>query len=225
MLGAECVQVPVALSGREVIADLAQYLSNWFDLIAIRSPSLEQMTDLARRTKIPVLNLRTRQNHPCEILGDLSFIKETGRSLRGLSVVAVCAAGNIVHSWAEAASVYPLTLMQIAPKDFWIDERIYSASRITRTEDLSAISGADVVITDCWPCGDRASNFSAFQITGAVLDDLKPNSLFLPCPPVTRGQEVSEDAMTHEKCMVFQAKSHLLHAQNACLEAMLLRQF
>ncbi|MCF6234251.1 MAG: hypothetical protein L3J36_14300 [Rhodobacteraceae bacterium] len=220
MMGAHVAQPSISLSGSEAIGDLAHYLSNWFDLIAIRTPSLGKMTELADAATIPVLNLRTRQNHPCETLGDLSFVRESGRQLDGLCVVAVGAAGNILHSWAEAASRLPLTLTQIAPRRFWIDKTRYAGSNIHTTDDMAAIFGADIIITDCWP-SDGAAEFKPYQVTGAILDRARPDCLFIPCPPVTRGQEVSGDAMTHRSCVVIPAKAHLLHAQNACLLALL----
>jgi hypothetical protein len=75
LLNATCVHVPASLGGKEEIEDLAKYLDNWFDLIAIRTPSLAKMTELADRASCPIVNLRTRENHPCETLGDLSYVK------------------------------------------------------------------------------------------------------------------------------------------------------
>lgn len=221
LLGATCTPVPVSLGGGEAIADLAGYLGNWFDLIAIRSRELDRMTELAAAAAIPVLNLRTRQNHPCETLGDLSFLHRQGRQVRGLSVVALAPAGNILHSWAEAASITGLRLTQIAPVPYWIDRGRYPSARIACTEEPGAVIDADVVITDCWPDGADHEAFAALRVTGAVLDRLGPDCLFIPCPPVTRGQEVADDAMGHPKCVATAAKAHLLHAQNACLTLLL----
>ena len=39
---------------------------------------------------------------------------------------------------------------------------------------------------------------------------LNKKAMFLPCPPVTRGQEVSTDAMDSELCMNYKAKDYLL---------------
>jgi ornithine carbamoyltransferase len=61
------------------------------------------------------------------------------------------------------------------------------------------------------------ADFRPYQITNEVLSQAKPDTIFLPCPPVTRGQEVSEDAMKSPLCMNFEAKKYLLHCQNAIL--------
>ncbi|HBD96052.1 MAG: hypothetical protein A2015_16765 [Spirochaetes bacterium GWF1_31_7] len=41
---------------------------------------------------------------------------------------------------------------------------------------------------------------------------------FMPCPPIMRGQEVSEDSLTTSQYCDYQAKEYLLHSQNAIME-------
>ena len=95
---------------------------------------------------------------------------------------------------------------------------------IAVTHDLGGAVGpsADVICTDCWPkSGDRdkiTSEFLPYQVNGSVLDRMNPNGFFLPCPPVTRGEEVSEEAMRSSLCADYAAKECLLHAQNAIME-------
>ena len=76
-----------------------------------------------------------------------------------------------------------------------------------------------VVITDCWPKAVEPTDVIDNQITAAKLEHWAPDALFIPWPPVARGQEVSADAMASPSCCVFEAKSFLLHARNALLEA------
>jgi ornithine carbamoyltransferase len=87
---------------------------------------------------------------------------------------------------------------------------------------------ANVVYTDCWPTRTDAEarerisrEFSSHRITAELLDLAPPSCVFLPCPPVTRGEEVSDDAMTNARCKVYEAKDYLLHAQNALMSMLL----
>lgn len=221
LLGATCVHIPASLSGKEELADLAQYFDNWFDLIGVRTPSLKLLQQLARLSKIPIVNLRTSINHPCETLGDLSFIYSKLGKFDGLSVVAVAPKANIVHSWAEAAMVLPITLTQIAPKPLWIDSSRYDAANIILTEDMAALNNADVIITDCWPEAIPVNQLLTYRIDTRVLNSTKQSCLFIPCPPVTRDREVTTDAMLHDRCVVYAAKDYLIHAQNAVVEYLL----
>ena len=83
----------------------------------------------------------------------------------------------------------------------------------------------DLIYTDCWPKSDNVDNknkikelFLPYQIKNEHLLKLNKKAIFLPCPPVTRGEEVSIDAMNSELCLNFAAKEFLLHSQNAIME-------
>lgn len=60
--------------------------------------------------------------------------------------------------------------------------------------------------------------FLPYQITKECLDVMNQNAMFLPCPPVTRGEEVSGEAMESALCLNYRAKDYLLHSQNAIME-------
>ena len=61
------------------------------------------------------------------------------------------------------------------------------------------------------------SAFLPYQVTSQGIGLAKPGCYFLPCPPVTRGEEVSAEVMETHGRTVSQAKEYLLHAQNAVL--------
>lgn len=222
-------------AGGEDIADVGAYLGNWFDAVVVRTPSFEALTELAASTSAMVVNARTSHNHPCEILGDLAHLHASGHDpTAATEVVFVGAATNLCHSWLEAATVLPLRVTQACPAGHEADvagwrrrapdaagsfEVVSGLERPGDLEDL--VASADVVYTDCWPADlgdDDRRRFRDLQITAAVLDRCGPSTHFLPCPPVTRGQEVSADAMEHPRCRVVEAKRWLLHAQQALLE-------
>jgi ornithine carbamoyltransferase len=58
-------------------------------------------------------------------------------------------------------------------------------------------------------------------VTSEKLHLAKQGFFFLPCPPVTRGEEVSEEVMQTWGAAVYEAKEYLLHAQNAILSFVL----
>lgn len=217
-MGGCCVRPPISLSGREAVGDLARYLDNWFDLIVARTPDLDRLRCLSDAASAPVINARTRSNHPCETLGDLAFVLRQRGRLEGLRVAVVAPDDNILGSWAEAAAVLPIEVVQIYPER-WHARRFEAIGRFSATTELGALASADVVITDCWPRDAEPADVLNYQITAATLDRHAPSLLFIPCPPVTRGQEVSADAMSSPRCCATEAKAFLMHAQNALLEA------
>lgn len=174
-----------------------------------------------------VVNARTSHNHPCEILGDLTAVHANGHDVTGINVVFVGEATNLCHSWLEAAAVLPITLTQVCPPGFEVDierwrqlvpEPVGTVQVANGFEDL--LQTADVIYTDCWPANlepGLRQQFADLQINAELLDRCSADALFLPCPPVSRGEEVSANAMTHPTCRVIEAKRWLLHAQNALL--------
>ncbi|XHC14003.1 hypothetical protein ABWH98_16845 [Labrenzia sp. ac12] len=68
-MGATCVSINAKLEGSEAAEDLAGYLDNWFDLLGIRTPRLSSLRSFAGAVEASVVNLRTNDDHPCEILG------------------------------------------------------------------------------------------------------------------------------------------------------------
>ena len=124
---------------------------------------------------------------------------------------------NILGSWIEAAAVLPINVVQVYP-DKWHDrEAAASTPRFRTSIDINGLVDADIIVTDCWPLDAESEHLLDYQITPGLLDKLHPRADFVPCPPVSRGKEVSADAMMHPACRVIEAKAFLLHAQNAVL--------
>ncbi|WP_049734720.1 ornithine carbamoyltransferase [Rhizobium ecuadorense] len=217
-MGGICVHVPIGFNAREESGDLAGYLGNWFDMLVIRTKELNTLKAVAAAAPVPVINARTRSNHPCETLGDLAYIESRRGSIDGLKVVGVAADANILRSWVEASIVLPIEVVQVYPERWHINDAALLNERFRASTDMGELSDADVVITDSLP-GDVASEaLAGYRIGTEILDRLPEDAIFLPCPPVTRGQEVTAKAMAHSLCQSRAAKAFLLHAQNALME-------
>lgn len=231
-MGASISYIPGELGKDEPLEDIGPYLANWYSMLIVRARSHNDLLYLSKTAEIPIVNARTEFSHPCEVMGDLQFIRKYRGSLDELKVVFVGEVSNLCMSWFEAAARFPIRVTQIAPKGYGGDEKLVKRlnangiGKIITSDDLDAnIENADLVYTDCWP---RAVNledserintqFLPYQITKGHLSRLHRKAIFLPCPPVTRGQEVSADAMDSELCKNFDAKAYLLHSQNAIVE-------
>ena len=234
-LGGMSVEIPGPIDEREPLEDVARYLDNWFDAIVARTATHDQMLRLARSVRVPVINARTPFNHPCEILGDLAYVREQRSDLNGLRVAFIGEATNLGHSWFEAAARFPIHVIQVCPAGYEVEaqflQRIAREAKgeVAVSQDIhSAIADADVIYTDCWPARATAEEhreirdlFLPYQVTEEILRASPQDALFLPCPPVHRGEEVSDSAMNWPGCRVYEAKEYLLHAQSALLVSLL----
>ena len=234
-LGGRSVEILGTIDVNEPLEDVARYLDNWFDAIVARTATHDQMLRLARSVRVPVINARTPFNHPCEILGDLAYVKEQRGDLTDLRVAFVGEATNLGHSWFEAAARFPIHVVQVCPAGYEVEAQFLQSiareakGEVSVSQDMhSAIADADVIYTDCWPARGTAEDqqkirdlFLPYQVTEEILRVSRQDALFLPCPPVHRGEEVSAGAMNWPGCRVYEAKEYLLHAQNALLVSLL----
>ena len=219
-MGGLCVQAPISFNVRETTADLAGYLDNWFDILIVRTKELSALRELSATSKAPVVNARTRSNHPCETLGDLAYIKATRGTLDGLKVVGVAPDANILRSWVEASISLPIQVVQVYPEKWHVtDPALLNANFSTSTE-MRELLDADVIVTDSWPSDEAVGDLVDFQISTFALDRARRDAIFIPCPPVARGQEVTDDAMRHPACQSKEAKAFLLHGKTRCLSGL-----
>ncbi len=229
-MGADVCFIPGELGVHEPIEDIASYLDNWFSMLVIRCQSHAHLERVVADASVPVINARTAFNHPCEIVGDLQYIFRERGSLDGLNVVFVGEVTNLCMSWFEAARALPITVTQIGPREYLADESLVRSLNVGATGSIGVsptledaiTKDVDVLYTDCWPReADQArvkELFMPYQITRRLVDAMSPKGFFMPCPPITRGEELSEDSLTANQYCDYAAKEFLLHAQNAIME-------
>ena len=100
-MGAYVAFVPGELGVHEPIEDIGHYLSNWFSMLIIRSKKHSNLISVSRDASIPTLNARTDYNHPCEVVGDLQYVRKVRGSLDDLTVVFVGEVTNLCMSWLK----------------------------------------------------------------------------------------------------------------------------
>jgi ornithine carbamoyltransferase len=231
-MGASVSYIPGEIGVHEPLEDVGHYLDKWFSILVIRAKNHSDLQKIAETTDAAVINARTNFNHPCEIIGDLQFIRKYRGGLDDLSLVFVGEVTNLCMSWFNAAVKLPISVTQVAPNGYELDNARLNAlnknaaGKITVSHELEPLlEKADVIYTDCWPGAksDEDSSvikksFLQYQINANHLSKLHEKAVFLPCPPVTRGQEVSHNSMLSHFCKNHEAKQYLLHSQNAVLE-------
>lgn len=231
-MGASVSYIPGNLGVHEPLEDIGHYLDNWFSMLVIRAKNHNDVLYLSANMNAPIINARTNINHPCEIIGDLQFIRKHRGSLDKLKVIFVGEVTNLCMSWFEAAVKLPISVAQVAPEGYAADKTLLdklnalAIGEILVRDNLDPLlKDADLIYTDCWPKTNGYEEatvikkmFLPYQITAEHLQSLKKGALFLSCLPVTRGQEVSHDAMNSSLCLNYAAKEYLLHSQNAIME-------
>ena len=124
---------------------------------------------------------------------------------------------GVVHAWANSlrgncaisrrgSSFGPNSRRYL---DNWFDGIVTPTQR-------GSLDGLKVVSV-----GEATNLCHPWFVTADRLRAAPSDVLFLPCPPVTRGEEVSAEAMAYLGHQVYEAKAYLLHAQNAVLTTLI----
>ena len=201
---------PETLDKKEDLKDVAGYLANWADLLVIRHRDIRLFERLAANSACPVVNAMTDENHPCEILSDLYALSRIRQDFRRDHYLFFGEAGNIGQSWKEAADVLGLSFVQCCPQGFEME-----GVKVCHDPD-EAMADADIVCTDAWP-KEHKEAFRKFQVTKRRMELARPGALLNPCPPFTRGEEVSEDVIDSAFFAGYSFKSCLLEVQQAIM--------
>ena len=212
----------------EPISDTAKVISSMADGVVLRTLKHSTLEAFAESSTSPIINGLTNLSHPCQLLADmLTFIEHKG-SLENKKVCWVGDFNNVCYSYMEAAEIFNFNLTIVCPYEYKPKDIVLNSNvELTNSID-SGLKEADLVTTDVWvSMGDekdserRLSSFSNYQISPAVMDKAKNDSLFLHCLPAIRGQEISADMLDDPRSKVWEQAENRLHAQKSLLLALL----
>lgn len=230
-LGGNCIYLgpgEISLGVRESVEDVAKTLSRYLDAIVARTYKHSDVLDLAKYSKIPVINGLSDISHPCQGLADLFTIKEKLGKLKGINLAYIGDGNNVCHSLMSGCMKLGVNLKIATPRGYEPNKKIVRETGIP-LENISnnpseAVESADVIYTDVWAsmgeeseAEQRKKIFKDFQINTRLVARAKKNYLFMHCLPAHRGQEVSAEIMDSKHSIVFDQAENRLHVQKAIL--------
>ncbi|HRQ10039.1 MAG: ornithine carbamoyltransferase [Trueperaceae bacterium] len=215
---------------RETVRDVAGNLDRWVDGIMARTYGHGTLVELARHAKVPVINGLSDLLHPCQLLADYVTLKETFGQLAGLKLTFVGDGNNVANSHVNAAALAGVELTIACPPGYEPEPGILASGRSAggvihvSHEPREAISGADALYTDVWismgmeeESEHRKKAFAGYTITPEWFDDLAPRGVFMHDLPAHYGEECTEDAVYHDRSVVFDQAENRLHAHKAVI--------
>ena len=220
------------LSRGETIEDTAKTLSGYVDGIMARVYDQKLIEDLAKNSKIPVINGLSDSFHPCQTLADLMTIKEKKKKLKGLKVAWIGDGNNVCNSLIYGCAKTGINISIATPKGFEPDKNVINKSKkkikiILTTDPHAAVKDADVVFTDTFTSihnldKKREKKFlPKYQVTPALMKKAKKNAIFLHCLPAKRGKEVTSTVIDGPQSAVWDQAENRLHSQKALLASMM----
>lgn len=221
----------IGIAQREAVRDVAEVLSQYNDLIVIRTFGHEVVEQLADHASVPVINALTDLLHPCQVMADAMTLMEHGILSETTKIAFIGDGNNMVNSWLELAEKIPLHFVVACPIGFEPDATILGRARtagLSRIEvvrdPLEAAHDADVLYTDVWvSMGQEAERavrlevFSRFQINAEMLRLANPSCVVMHCLPAHRGEEITTDVLEGPQSIVLQQAQNRLHVQKGIL--------
>ena len=226
-LGGNCLFLSsddLQLGRGEPIADSARVISSMVDMVMIRALSQQKIDTFALNSKVPVINGMSSELHPCQLLADIQTFTEHRGSIQNRTVAFIGDGYNMCLSYIEAANLFDFELRVCTPAAYRPNSNCLSKNDRIHFVDtpVDAVKDADLVVTDVWSSmGHEGQNrrlaFEGFQVNETVLDQARPDVMFLHCLPAHRGEEVNDTVLDDPRSFVWEEAENRLHSQKALM--------
>jgi ornithine carbamoyltransferase len=222
----------VQIGKRESVADFARTLSRYVDMMVARTFKQEHVEEIARESRVPVINALSDFEHPCQALGDMLTIQEHLGGFSGKKACFVGDGNNVARSLCLACGALGVAFAIAAPEGYgFSDDFVKMAKKyapklqLEMGTDASALAkGADVVYTDVWTSmgqeaevEQRKKAFRPYQINAALMKKANRNAIVMHCLPAKRGEELTDEVIDGPQSVVYDQAENRLHAQRALM--------
>lgn len=223
----------ISLGKRETTEDIAIVLSRYVDAIMARVFGHDVVVELARHAKVPVINGLSDYEHPCQVLADFQTILERKGRLKGLHLCYVGDGNNVAHSLMLGAARVGMHATVICPSGYEpaadvlkrsVEVSGSTGARVSVSNDMTALEGADVVYTDVWAsmgqeaeAEARKKEFAGYCVNHETMRRADKDAVILHCLPAHYGQEIEYETSRLPNSAMFDQAENRLHAQKALL--------
>jgi len=226
----------VGLGRREPVQDVARVLSGMCDGIMARTFKHETVVDLAKWSKVPVINGLTDYSHPCQAMADLMTVQEHFGRLAGLTLAFVGDGNNVARSLGTACGRFGMRFVLASPPRYALPRedvdrimaQVPEMDFVITQDPAEAVRDADVIYTDTWVSmgqeqekARRIRDFAGYQVDEKLMQQARPHAVVLHCLPAYRGLEISEPVIEGRQSKVFQQAENRLHFQKGLLAVLM----
>jgi ornithine carbamoyltransferase len=217
--------------GDESIKDTAKVLSEYADVIMIRTSLHKNLVEFAQYSEIPVINGLSEQSHPCQVMSDILTFEEIKGNVKNKTIAWVGDANNnMSNSLIEAAAKFNFKLNIGCPDKYKPSKNIMiwakkNKANITITKNPgNAIKNADCVMTDKWvSMNDKVDKIKKkkilkeYQVNSKFMKLAKTDAIFMHCLPVGRGEEVTDEVIDGKQSVVWTQALNRVHLQKSII--------
>ena len=217
--------------GDETLKDTAKVMSEYTDILMIRTSAHKNLEEMGKHATIPIINGLSEISHPCQIMADILTFEECVGDISGKTLAWVGDGNNnMSNSWIEAAVKLNFNLKIASPKKYQPNKNFLKqfGSKIDNIkildDPLKAVTDADCVMTDKWVSmndkvnkSKKKKDLKKFQVNKKLMLAAKSNAVFMHCLPVGRGEEVTDEVIDGKQSVVWQQALNRLHIQKSII--------
>ena len=218
--------------GDETLKDTAKVLTEYVDIVMLRTSSHKNLEEFGKHLDIPIINGLSDKSHPCQIMSDILTYEESNGSITGKTVSWLGDGdNNMSNSLIEAAGKFKFNLKIGCPKKYAPGKKILGWAKknkvnllITQKPD-EAIKNSDCVMTDKWvSMNDKVNKktkkkiLKPFQVNKKLMKKANSNAIFMHCLPVGRGEEVTDEVIDGKQSVVWRQALNRVHAQKSIIK-------
>ena len=218
--------------GDETLKDTAKVLSEYVDIVMLRTSSHKNLEEFGKYLDIPIINGLSDNSHPCQIMSDILTYEENNGPIDGKTVSWIGDGNNnMSNSLIEAAGKFNFKLKIGCPKKYSPNKNILKLAKQEKikltitSKPLEAATGADCVMTDKWiSMNDKVNKVSKkktlkpYQVNKKLMSKAKPDAIFMHCLPVGRGEEVTDEVIDGSQSVVWRQALNRVHAQKSIIK-------
>ncbi len=217
--------------GDETLKDTAKVLTEYVDIVMLRTSSHKNLEEFGKHLDIPIINGLSDKSHPCQIMSDVMTFEETKGSITG-KIISWLGDGNnnMSNSLIEAAGKFGFQLKIGCPKKYEPNKNVLNWAKKNKVNLLvtkkpeEAVKGSDCIMTDKWvSMNDKVNkklkkkNLMNYQVNQKLMQKAKSDAIFMHCLPVGRGEEVTDEVIDGKQSVVWRQALNRVHAQKSII--------
>jgi len=217
--------------GDETLKDTAKVLTEYVDIVMLRTSSHKNLEEFGKHLRIPIINGLSDESHPCQIMSDILTFEETKGSIQNKTISWLGDGNNnMSNSLIEAAGKFSFTLKIGCHKKYMPNKKILNWAKknkvnlIIEQKPEEAVKDSDCVMTDKWvSMNDKVNKKSKkkhlkkYQVNEKLMKQAKPDAIFMHCLPVGRGEEVTDEIIDGKQSVVWRQALNRVHVQKSII--------
>ena len=217
--------------GDETLKDTAKVLTEYVDIVMLRTSLHKNLEEFGKHLKIPIINGLSDEGHPCQIMSDILTFEESQGSIENKTISWLGDGNNnMSNSLIEAAGKFSFQLKIGCPNKYTPNKKILSWAKKNKVNLLvtkdpkEAVEDSDCIMTDKWvSMNDKVNKklkkktLKGYQVNKKLMQLAKSDAIFMHCLPVGRGEEVTDEVIDGKQSVVWRQALNRVHAQKSII--------